>query len=87
MMKVISQNLNSSAISWVAWDPEFDIMYLRFPTGSCWIYHDVTYETYHSLVTANSAGNFFNKNIRNSSHYHAQRVFEGKREFSRAGAQ
>ncbi len=66
-MKIHHQNLNSSVLSSVAWDPQFDILYVKFLSGSCWVYHQVDFETSYDLIHANSCGNFFNKNIRNNT--------------------
>lgn len=83
-MKIYRQNLNSSVISFAAWDSEFDILYIQFPSGSCWIYHEVNFEMYHDLIHAKSSGNFFNKNIRNNKHIYGEQAFIGRKELARA---
>lgn len=85
-MKVYSQRLNSSAVSYAAWDPEIHVLYVQFPSGTCWVYHGVGFEMYHGLVTANSAGNYFNKHIRNCTKFHGQRVFVSQKDLAHAHA-
>lgn len=73
-MKLFYRNIDSSAITSLAWDPDYDILYVYFPTGSSWIYHSVDYDKYNALITAISVGSFFNTQIRNNSQHFAQKA-------------
>jgi len=56
---------SSSFITNVSWDPNSEILLLRFVSGSTWAYHDVPEDVYEALVRSSSVGEYFNKNIRN----------------------
>ena len=56
---------SSSFITNVSWDPNSEILMLRFVSGSTWAYHNVPQEVYESLIRSTSVGEYFNKNIRN----------------------
>lgn len=54
----------SSFIKECAWNSDTEILAVIFKSSSIWIYEDVPYEIYLDLISAESAGNYFNKNIR-----------------------
>lgn len=56
---------SSSFITNVSWDPNSEILMLRFVSGSTWAYHNVPQDEYEALVRSPSVGEYFNKNIRN----------------------
>lgn len=56
---------SSSFVTNVSWDPNSEVLMIRFVSGSTWAYHDVPEEVYESLVRSPSVGEYFNKNIRN----------------------
>lgn len=56
---------SSSFIKHLIYDEEDQRLAVLFNSLSLWVYHQVPLEIYQSLITAESAGNFFNLNIRN----------------------
>lgn len=56
---------DSSVINFVAYDTTESTLVVEFNSKSVWIYLDVDIEHYYSLISADSVGNYFNKNIRN----------------------
>jgi lysyl-tRNA synthetase class 2 len=56
---------SSSFITNVSWDPDSEILLLRFVSGSTWAYHDVPEDIYEALVRSPSVGEYFNKHVRN----------------------
>jgi hypothetical protein len=56
---------NSSVIDLVVYDTKLSALAIKFRTGSLWTYLNVPIEVYDELVTAKSAGNYFNNHIRN----------------------
>lgn len=56
---------NSSVIDLVVYDTKLSALAIKFKTGSLWAYLNVPIEVYDELVTAKSAGNYFNNHIRN----------------------
>ena len=55
---------SSSFITNVSWDPNSEILMLRFVSGSTWAYHNVPEDVYEALVRSPSVGEYFNKHIR-----------------------
>jgi len=56
---------NSSFIKHLVYDSQNQRLAVLFNSLSLWTYHNVSLETYESLIAAESVGNFFNLNIRN----------------------
>jgi hypothetical protein len=56
---------SSSFITNVSWDPNSEVLLLKFVSGSTWAYHQVPQNIYESLVRSTSVGEYFNKHIRN----------------------
>jgi hypothetical protein len=56
---------DSSFIINVSWDEDSDFLYIKFNSGTTWVYHDVSEEIYNRLIRSVSVGEYFNKNIRN----------------------
>jgi hypothetical protein len=57
---------DSSVLKAAAWDERTETLLVVFNSGSVWNYQSVPYDVFHELVKSNSAGKFFNLNIRNS---------------------
>lgn len=55
----------SSFIRYIAYDVNSCRLAVTFKSLTLWIYHDVPFEVYQSLILSESIGNYFNKNIRN----------------------
>ena len=55
----------SSFINSVAWHHNTKILIVSFSSGSIWAYDEVSKKTFNEFAQAESAGNYFNKNIRN----------------------
>ena len=55
----------SSFINSVAWHHDTRILIVSFSSGSVWAYDEVSKKTFNQFAQAESAGNYFNKNIRN----------------------
>jgi hypothetical protein len=55
----------SSFISSVAWHHDTKILIITFSSGSIWAYDEVSKKTFNQFARAESAGYYFNKNIRN----------------------
>lgn len=60
---------DSSVIKLAVYDPELEAMLVMFTSGKCYLYTDVEQNTYIELLEAESAGKYFNENIRNSYDY------------------
>ncbi|PPD00482.1 MAG: KTSC domain-containing protein [Hyphomicrobium sp.] len=56
--------LNSSAIKSADYDPATRNLYLSFTSGGNYTYYDVPEWKYLALLSASSAGQYFNENIR-----------------------
>jgi len=56
--------LNSSAIDSVDYDPWTGQMRIWFTSGGPYTFYGVPYEVYHGLITASSAGSYYNRYIR-----------------------
>ncbi len=56
--------LKSSVIRAVDYDPEVETLEVRFVTGRMYVYFDVPEQEYGALLTARSAGEYFNTHIR-----------------------
>ena len=56
---------DSSFMKLYIWDKTKNTLLLVFSTGSTWIYYDIPEEICLGLISADSAGKYFNINIRN----------------------
>lgn len=79
-MKIYSRKINSSVITYAAWHSDYDILYIQFTAGACWVYHSVPFDVYRQLINSKSIGNYFNKNIRNNDTYFSQRIRSAKKD-------
>lgn len=59
----------SSNIVQVDYDSVTKDLSVYFYGGSLYKYHNVDYDTYHNLITADSKGEFHNDNIKNNFEY------------------
>ncbi|MEZ5386496.1 MAG: KTSC domain-containing protein [Prosthecobacter sp.] len=57
-------HLNSSAIRAVDYDPASRRMYIWFPNNGPYTFYGVPYHIYQGLITASSAGSYYNSRIR-----------------------
>lgn len=55
----------SSFISHVSYSHSYSMLVVTFDSGSIWCYDQVPVSVFNKLARAESAGQFFNKNIRN----------------------
>lgn len=60
---------DSSAIRYLCWEKESQVLLVIFHTKSMFLYFSVPEETYLSLISAESVGAYFNKNIRDNYRY------------------
>lgn len=65
-MSIYDNYPDSSVIKYICWDEESELMAVVFNTNSMWLYFAVPQEVYQKLISADSVGAFFNKNVRNS---------------------
>lgn len=63
---------DSSFVKNVAWDEDSESLFIRFNSGTTWVYFDVPRNVYSDLIKSPSVGNYFNLNIRNL--YSSQRI-------------
>lgn len=56
--------LNSSALLGFRYDPDHQLLWIRFRAGAIYLYHTVPAETIEALVAAPSQGEYFNSAIR-----------------------
>ena len=64
--------VESSAIARVAYDPPHASLYLEFRDGAICQYSNVPLDVYRDLISAQSKGTYFNRQIR--PHYRFRRV-------------
>lgn len=65
-MTILNKKLTSSSvIKRVVYDTKLSALAVQFNSESIWVYLDVPIEVYDELINAHSAGNYFNKHIRN----------------------
>jgi hypothetical protein len=64
--------LQSTAIRAVAWNSMTSTLDVTFTSGDMYSYYDVPQWKYLGLITAPSAGQYFNKNIRDQHLSHRQ---------------
>jgi hypothetical protein len=57
---------DSSVLKSAAWDEKTETLLVVFNSNSVWNYQSVPYDVFLNLINSNSAGKFFNLNIRNS---------------------
>lgn len=62
--KIDFAKINSSVINFAAYDKTNEILLIVFNTSSVWMYYDVPAKVYKELISADSAGKYFNLNIR-----------------------
>lgn len=63
---------DSSFVKNVAWDEDSESLFIRFNTGTTWVYFGVPQNVYSQLIKSPSVGQYFNLNIRNL--YSSQRI-------------
>lgn len=63
---------DSSFITNVSWNEDSESLYVKFNSGTTWVYYEVKQETYNRLIRSVSVGEYFNKNIRNK--YSSERI-------------
>lgn len=62
--KIDFSKINSSVINFAAYDKTNEILLIVFNSASIWMYYDVPEDVYRGLVSAESAGKYFNLNIK-----------------------
>lgn len=62
--------LESTAISGVDFSEDTGTLTVYFTAGGVYVYHDVSAEEYQGLLTAPSAGKYFNAVIKPAKAYH-----------------
>lgn len=63
---------DSSFVKNVAWDEDSESLFIRFNSGTTWVYFGVPRNIYSELIKSPSVGQYFNINIRNF--YSSQRI-------------
>jgi hypothetical protein len=63
---------DSSFVKNVAWDEDSESLFIRFNSGTTWVYFGVPRNIYSELIKSPSVGQYFNVNIRNL--YSSQRI-------------
>ncbi|MDP9115260.1 MAG: KTSC domain-containing protein [Acidobacteriota bacterium] len=61
--------LDSKMLASVAYDPNKQILYLRFRTGEVYRYFEFSAEDYQNFLNAESRGKYFLANIRDQFRY------------------
>lgn len=61
--------LDSKMLASVAYDPDKQILYLRFRTGEVYRYFEFSAEDYQNFLNAESRGKYFLANIRDQFRY------------------
>ena len=62
--------VESSNILEVGYDELGEVLYITFKSGITYTYEDVPYYVYEELLSAESKGQYFHKNIRGVYEYH-----------------
>lgn len=57
---------DSSVLKSAAWDAKTQTLLVVFNSNSVWNYQSVPHDVFLNLINSDSAGKFFNLNIRNS---------------------
>ncbi len=60
--------IDSSVLHSCAWSEDQEALIIVFNSGAVWLYSDATVEHFDNLKKAQSAGKYFNTNIRNTLH-------------------
>jgi len=60
--------IDSSVLHSCAWSDDQEALIIVFNSGAVWLYSDATVEHFEALKKAQSAGKYFNTNIRNTLH-------------------
>ena len=61
--------VDSSNIEMVAYDYGANVLYVRFHTGSVYIYYDVPRDVYTELKNSESVGEYFSEHVRGEYEY------------------
>lgn len=62
-------DVTSSNIAQVGWNPDKDILGVRFQNGTEYLYSGASLGLYEEFLVAESAGAFFAKNVRGKYEY------------------
>ena len=62
--------VESSNLLEVGYDEVAEVLYITFKSGITYTYEDVPYYVYEELLSAESLGSYFHKNIRTKYVYH-----------------
>lgn len=68
-MEIEMEPIESSNLREVGYDPDSKTLAIIFNSGMKYHYHDVPQETFDELKEAESAGKYFNANIRTSFNF------------------
>ena len=61
---MIRQPVNSSNIDSVGYDPDKNILQIKFKSGGIYNYHDVPKRIYTTMIAAPSKGKYFHQEIK-----------------------
>lgn len=64
-MAYLHHKPDSSVIKFALYDTKRESLAIQFHSNTVWVYLDVSLEVYDELISAESAGAYFNKHIRN----------------------
>lgn len=59
---------DSSVLHSCAWSDDQEALIVVFNSGAVWLYSDATIDHFNNLKNSQSAGKYFNTNIRNTLH-------------------
>ena len=62
-------NVKSSSIESIGFDPEAKVLEIEFKTGRVYRYREVPFEEYLKIMNAPSHGKYLNKNIEGWFHF------------------
>lgn len=65
----VIEHVSSTAIDKIAYNSELRELRVTFKSGRAYIYDDVPIDTYEELLSAESQGAYFNRNIRDTYEY------------------
>ena len=66
---MITITVESTTLATVTYDSNRQVLRLGFQSGAVYDYFDVPSDLYQALITAESKGSFFNRNIRGRFNY------------------
>jgi len=66
----INYKVESSLIEAIGYDPEYGDLYIKFHSGTTYMYENVETEVFEDFKKAESKGKYFQANIKDEYDYH-----------------